>query len=200
MKICKQCGVEKQEDEFSFADKDKGYLKNKCKECIVDYSRQWQQQNREKLIAYRESTKDKQKERSRKWYLNNKEKNKKQSLEWNKNNPERRKEIRQKWDTNNRDKIRKWKKDNHDRLVSYNRNRRAKLKTSGSFTSQEVRVLYVKQKGRCFYCDCDLGDKYHRDHYIPVSKGGSNYIENIRLSCAACNLSKHNKIPEEFVA
>jgi 5-methylcytosine-specific restriction endonuclease McrA len=33
----------------------------------------------------------------------------------------------------------------------------------------------------------------------PISRGGTNNIENITLSCAKCNLSKGAKTVEEFL-
>ena len=33
------------------------------------------------------------------------------------------------------------------------------------------------------------------DHYIPKSKGGSNALENLRISCRECNLSKADQMP-----
>lgn len=38
-----------------------------------------------------------------------------------------------------------------------------------------------------------------RDHFIPVSKGGKNYSENIFIVCSYCNTLKGNFLPEEFL-
>lgn len=82
--------------------------------------------------------------------------------------------------------------------------RRARLlKAGGSFTAAQIRKLYKLQKGKCWWqgpeCTIDLGGRYHIDHRIPLSRGGSNDISNIVLSCPRCNLSKHDKMPSEFV-
>jgi len=45
----------------------------------------------------------------------------------------------------------------------------------------------------------DRSDEAHADHYIPLAKGGSNRRENIVCSCASCNLSKNDKLPEDFI-
>ena len=47
----------------------------------------------------------------------------------------------------------------------------------------------------CYYCNCELDEKKHLDHYIPLSKGGTHSIDNVVWSCASCNLKKGAKVP-----
>jgi 5-methylcytosine-specific restriction endonuclease McrA len=44
----------------------------------------------------------------------------------------------------------------------------------------------------------EVGDKYHVDHVVPLSRGGSDGPENIVISCPRCNCSKSSKLPEEW--
>ena len=77
--------------------------------------------------------------------------------------------------------------------------RRARVRNaSGSFTSEQITELYAKQKGRCANCGERLGDEYHRDHRIPLARGGTNDILNIELLCGPCNLAKHAKDPVDW--
>jgi 5-methylcytosine-specific restriction endonuclease McrA len=131
-----------------------------------------------------------------------------------------------KYKSTHREQVRKrmdqWRLKNLDRLREYDRQRfpiryaidplpwlhrsrkrRAKIKSislDGSFTKSEVNALLEKQKWRCAYCGISLYFiEQHIDHKTPISRGGSNYIENIAVTCASCNQSKHTKTAEEFM-
>lgn len=60
-------------------------------------------------------------------------------------------------------------------------------------------ALWQKQSGRCQYCCGSLLPRYHVDHVHPKSKGGQDSIENFRLACEPCNLSKSDKPMLDFV-
>lgn len=51
-----------------------------------------------------------------------------------------------------------------------------------------------RDKAICYHCKKVASDG-HCDHLIPLSKGGTDAIENLVWSCENCNLSKGNKIP-----
>lgn len=69
----------------------------------------------------------------------------------------------------------------------------------GSHSRTDIERQYANQKGKCHYCKCDVGDKYHVDHVVPLSRGGSNGPENIVIACPTCNTSKGAKLPHEWI-
>jgi len=94
-----------------------------------------------------------------------------------------------------------WKRSRTRALYQATRQkRRALLHTAvGTHTPEQIQEQYNRQRGHCYYCRKNVAlNEYHLDHVIPLSRGGSNDISNIVVSCAACNLSKRDKLPHEF--
>lgn len=77
-------------------------------------------------------------------------------------------------------------------------NRRAQKVSSGALMRSDVIAQYHAQGGKCWWCGTPVGDNYHVDHRIPLSKGGANTPDNICISCPTCNMRKYNKLPWEF--
>ncbi len=78
-------------------------------------------------------------------------------------------------------------------------NRRALLlQADGTHTRDDITMQYEAQKGSCWWCGCKLNGKYHIDHRVPLSRGGSNAPSNLCLTCATCNLSKNDRLPHEW--
>ncbi|MFN6475256.1 HNH endonuclease [Nostoc sp. DedQUE07] len=59
-------------------------------------------------------------------------------------------------------------------------------------------LLIAKYGMNCFWCGHSLTpETLTVDHYIPLSRGGSNRIENLRLACESCNQKRGNTMPED---
>lgn len=80
-------------------------------------------------------------------------------------------------------------------VIETARRRALKKDAGGTFTTDEIARLYDRQRGRCAWCYCPLGDSFHRDHRVALSCGGDNGILNIELLCGPCNLKKGAKDP-----
>lgn len=82
--------------------------------------------------------------------------------------------------------------------------KRKALKRGNSVGDPMVILAWAKlQKSRklltCFWCLRKRSMRNcHFDHIIPLNKGGSHSIENICISCADCNRSKHDKTLKEW--
>lgn len=76
--------------------------------------------------------------------------------------------------------------------------RRARmLAAEGEFTGHDI-IALIKAHGRaCFYCQAKL-KKYQVDHFIPLSRGGTNWPSNLVISCGSCNRRKAAKLPWEW--
>lgn len=140
-----------------------------------------------------EDKKEKTRQRKRAYYLKNKDKIRKQQQEYQQNNRERNARLQ-----------RNFRKRYPDKNAAYSRFRRALIRgnKTDKYTIEEVLERYG--------CDCHICGKpidlsaprfqgkpgwqhgLQIDHIIPISKGGSDSIENVKPVHGFCNLSKGN--------
>lgn len=69
-----------------------------------------------------------------------------------------------------------------------------KHQAEGSHSAKDVRVQYKLQQGLCYWCSTPVAKKYNVDHVVPLSRGGSNDVNNIAISCPTCNRKKGKKL------
>ena len=71
----------------------------------------------------------------------------------------------------------------------------------------DILAIGTKQEWKCVYCQTELkgkgspfteGKKYHRDHIIPLARGGETIESNIQLTCSTCNNSKKTMSDSDF--
>lgn len=80
-----------------------------------------------------------------------------------------------------------------EQRAEYSHARRARLRDAeGEFTAKEWKALCKKFNHTCLCCGKKC-KKLSPDHVIPLSRGGSNSIDNIQPLCLTCNLSKATK-------
>jgi 5-methylcytosine-specific restriction endonuclease McrA len=84
------------------------------------------------------------------------------------------------------------KREAYIRLRNYQLRKRG---AGGSHTLEEWLDLIEKYRHCCIYCG-NRFEKLERDHIIPISKGGTDYITNIVPCCRVCNAKKGDRIIE----
>lgn len=98
-----------------------------------------------------------------------------------------------------REKSKRYAKENPERAATHARNRRSIKRCAEGYHSESDVISILERQGyRCAECKKSIKAKYHVDHIIPLSKGGSNWPSNIQGLCATCNLQKNNLDPLEF--
>lgn len=213
----KLCGTCKKElpatAEYFHRDKSKkDGLTSCCKLCVKVHKKRWYDANHDHAIAY-----------SKQWVADNYEHVLMMHREWGKQNPQKKKQYNDNWKANNREKhlasrrrryvlhaetrrleVADWRKQNPDKVrIQFKVRQSRKRSAEGTHSPTDFMQIYHEQNERCAYCGISIsleikGD-IHVDHIIPLSGGGSNWPENLALTCAYCNLSKGNKSLHEWM-
>lgn len=171
---CKQ--VYPETAQYFFPENRRGGYRSKCKQCQSAQDKAYYVANKEQHSAF-----------MKQYYNVHLEEYQKRARVERVRNPGGQK-IRQK----------RYAERNREKLREHTRSRRAKLKNaSGSHTAEDIRAQYERQNGLCYWCNKTL-DKYHVDHLIPLSRGGSNDPPNLVVACPTCNMSRNNKLPHEW--
>jgi 5-methylcytosine-specific restriction endonuclease McrA len=201
-KRCTKCGTEYPATlEFFDQNKDGQFgLHSCCKQCRSEKARKWREQNSERCASndrrWAENNRERVAEKTRRY----RERHPEQIAEYvqyvKASHPRRHADAQQRYRHAYPDK--KYVRTPEQSRVANQRRRARQLHSDGRFSVADIQHKYEMQKGLCAYCDCALNGIYHIDHVVPISRGGSNSIENIVLSCPQCNLSKGAKTLSEW--
>lgn len=165
-------------------------------------NRQCVECSKAKLLIWQKNNPDKVKKLDRARHQRDREKRNAKQREYAKNNVELATKRKSKWAQENREKAlqiqKKWNERNRHKINAYAANRRCLTRGAGKHTGDDIKKIYAQQGGLCKTCGAVLG-KWHVDHIVPISAGGSNEAYNLQLLCKSCNLRKSNKSLEEFL-
>ena len=137
----------------------------------------------------------------REWIRNNAEKAREAMRRWRKNHPDEHAAQSRERYARDPDKVRRIIEASPNRAAvrrAMHNRRRERVRGHPAFSAAEWMALVAEHAGRCAYCGAS--GLLHADHRIPVSRGGTNTIENIVPACARCNLRKHVMTEAEFRA
>lgn len=134
--------------------------------------------------------------------------------QWRKDFPEKTNAISQRWKKKNKDALAAYKKAynakfpeknaacavryrkrNPQKIRAWSRSYKAKKASAeGHHTAADIDRIWQHQSCHCNACACELTKTgFHVDHIVAISKGGTNWPDNLQLLCPACNLSKGDK-------
>jgi hypothetical protein len=177
----------------------KHYAKGLCKQ---HYDKKSKENNKETITKqqkiYREKHKEHYKKLKQEWDTNNTEHNKKYNEQYHNNvrkkNPEYKIERKQ--------YMRVYFQNNKQESYEAKDQRRRSIKIVEHVDREKLRKMY---NNLCVWCEEKLGDIFHIDHLLPVSryekigKKCPHDYNNCAPSCPSCNSSKKDKTPLEFI-
>jgi len=142
--------------------------------------------------------------RSRRYYLRHREQEAARAREYRARNYQRFVDYERRYYAEHRTKelaaAKAWQAAHPENVRANVARRSARIRGSldGRHTKEQWIDLVARYGGRCTYCG--EARPLCRDHAMPVSRGGSDDISNIRPACKACNSGKHTMDEQEYRA
>jgi 5-methylcytosine-specific restriction endonuclease McrA len=95
-------------------------------------------------------------------------------------------------------RVRKLHQRLHQQITQANVRAR-RYEAPGKITKGEWAEILSQSEGKCCHCKAFVGvESLTLEHVFPLSKGGSNYLDNIAAACLGCNTSKSdNAMPRK---
>jgi 5-methylcytosine-specific restriction endonuclease McrA len=195
-RICNKCGIEKSLDDFYLHKECKGGRLSICKGCVRLHASEYRQspEGRERKRLYEQSPEGIAKRLAREQRPERKEYQKKykQTPEYRANAKAHRDSPEGKAVTMAYQQSSAFKASN---ARNHHRRRLLMENLPCDLTAEQWEDIKASQNYKCAMCGEEKS--LHRDHIIPVTKGGAFTKSNIQGLCKSCNSSKNNRIIEE---
>lgn len=179
-KICTKCGIEYPATAEHFYKRKEGKygLSQPCKICHIKITSDWHKEHPEKARDIK-----------RNWANNHPDEKKASQKRYRDNHPDRARASSKRYYLANLDKQR----------VIRARRRARKFNAEGTHTIEDMQRQYKAQKGLCWWCNKPVEwGTHHEDHLVPLARGGTNWPNNLVITCVHCNLSKNDRLPHEW--
>ena len=209
-KRCGGCEEEKSLDEFYASKSAPDGRQARCKACQREYSSKWNRENRDRHLANKRRSWNRHKDRlnakrraerdeavlarERKWREQNADKLRRQVREYRAKHPEKVKEWNARWQAKDGGEWRRRRyAEDPAPFLARNHIRRMGEGVYGPEMAEAIRVLRSQS---CVYCGSP--EDIEIDHIVPLSRGGTNDLDNLAPACRPCNRSKFNRLPDEW--
>jgi 5-methylcytosine-specific restriction endonuclease McrA len=177
-----------------------------CVECGRNRAVKWGRDNKEsvatKNASYYASNKKKENARTREYKAKNKLSISAYNSRYWLENMDVLKERDRVYNLENRNKLREWNrqfhKNNPTKNAEYHQRRRAlHASAEGYHTAEDIANIIKKQGGLC--ACCKRVKSLAVDHIVALTKGGSNWPNNLQMLCKSCNSKKRTKDNDDFM-
>lgn len=215
-RTCTRCHIEYPAtlEHFKAHPNGKYGLSSWCISCHDEYQVEYRTKNRERRRSYNKNYDATHKDQRRQYYdankahitayhhqyyIDNKDRHRELHKQWCQRNPDYRRQKYHERPEYFRAKARQSRRKHHAKILIRNRvYKNRKRSADGSYDAQDIGLILKSQKNLCWWCGCELEKVYHIDHRVPLSRGGSNNLDNLCATCPTCNLSKNDKLPHEW--
>lgn len=219
-KHCRKCDTTKPADAFQKCSRNGDGLQSYCRECRTTAAVEYRQRTRERRLAYNRAYHVANREKRAAYYQANRDKftagmraryaaipedeRRVAARAYYEANKERHAELGRAWREANAPVVREYMRDyydaNRERFGEYGAKRRALRQ--GQFVERVSSLVVLERAdGVCGICGGDVDPlDFHVDHIVPLSRGGEHSYSNTQPAHPFCNLSKHDRLPEEMAA